>query len=160
MVDNQVVGLNMVQASHHRKIIMNSPHHQRSHIAKMSLSRCARGHTRSPIDSLCKVFGIPTYARNTAPSGASRWATQRLQTQARNLHSTVRPTPNRINEVLFIQARAFSRSRPHLIMKPTGRFKTMEQIKSRANLGVLKISYGQALFRGALITFSSLTCCA
>jgi hypothetical protein len=149
--------LNMVRASyiskdhHHFEISINL------HQVDMSLSRCARGNSRTPIDSLCRVFGIPSHLKPSTSSGASR-CISRLHLSSRQVGLTsqvsfaARPIPRRTYESIISQSRAFSRSRPnHDIPKPTGGFgnRTMAQIKSRANLGVLKISYGQALFRGA-----------
>ena len=154
------------------KISKDHRHHQHLQLSKtiiMASLKCATGHARTPIDSLCRVFGISTRSGSSTSSGASRWipkqhgngiAIRQLHLQSRSISSTARILLRRPNGVLTNHQRAFSTSRPHLIMKPTGRFKTMEQIKSRANLGVLKISYGQALFRGASSMFSSLTCIA
>merc|ERR1711881_460517 len=112
----------------------------------MASLKCATGHARTPIDSLCRVFGISTRSGSSTSSGASRWipkqhgngiAIRQLHLQSRSISSTARILLRRPNGVLTNHQRAFSTSRPHLIMKPTGRFKTMEQIKSRANLGPL-----------------------
>lgn len=130
---------------------MSSAKSPTSHPTIMSLSRCARGHAGSPIDSLCRVFGIPMRQQASVASGASRWTTQQRSMHVRGSAKPSMPQISLPRKYAFryAQSRAFSSTRPYLIMKPTGRFKTMEQIKSRANLGVLKISYGQALFRGA-----------
>lgn len=144
-----------------RLCISKGHHHSETSItlqqADMSLTRCARGNSRTPIDSLCRVFGIPSHLQASASAGASRCISQlHISRQAQLLPQAsfaARPIPRRTYESIISQSRAFSRSatRHDMPKPPTGGFgnRTIAQIKSRANLGVLKISYGQALFRGA-----------
>jgi hypothetical protein len=131
------------------------------HLPIMSSSRCTLGHARNPIESLCRVFGIPTRLRRPPPLAATRSISQlhvdrNVLGQAHRRSILFSSSPRNLLEqsknAFRSQRRTFSSSPPVFIMKPTGRFKTMEQIKSRANLGVLKISPGQALFRGASLT--------
>jgi len=117
----------------------------------MSSSKCAIRHARSPIDSLCKVFGIPNKIQRPAHRTFSQYNQSNLQRNGLhriNQQSRLRSsTPIATKNGFSLSIRSFSATRPTFAFKPSS--KTMEQLRSRGRLGVLKFSPGQALFRGA-----------
>ena len=120
----------------------------------MSSSRCAKRHMGGRIESLYTVVGILSTATPTANNRATRSFSQlRLHRTASQCHLrpwlSSQPTSPRFEIHRLAAFRPFSTTQPTFVTKGSSKLITMEQLRSRARLGVLKISPGQALFRGA-----------